>query len=144
MHSKTFGQLMYNNTEFNLLKSDDEKRLVFGWASVSIHVNGEQLIDHQGDMIDPDDLEDMAYTYVLEFRDSGEEHRPNLRQKAKMVESCVFTEEKQHAIGIPPGIIGVGWWVGFKVHDDAAWEKIKSGQYSMFSIQGTATRIPVE
>ncbi len=129
---------------FNILKSDDEKRLVFGWANVSIRTDGEQIEDLQEDLIDPEDLEEAAYEYVLNFRDSGEEHNPDLRKKATLVESCVFTEEKQKAIGIPEGNVPIGWWVGFKVHDDDAWEKIKDGTYKMFSIEGTATRIPLE
>ena len=127
---------------FKILKSKD-KRLVFGWASVSITANGELLQDLQNDSIAPDDLETAAYEYVLQFRDGGEEHQPNLRRKAKLVESCVFTEEKQEALGIPPGILPVGWWIGFYVEDDDAWEKIKNGTYQMFSIEGTATRIPI-
>ena len=127
---------------FKILKSKD-KRLVFGWASVSITADGELLQDLQNDSIAPDDLETAAYEYVLQFRDGGEEHQPNLRRKAKLVESCVFTEEKQEALGIPPGILPVGWWIGFYVEDNDAWEKIKNGTYQMFSIEGTATRIPI-
>ena len=129
--------------DFKILKSKD-KRLVFGWASVSITADGELLQDLQNDSIAPDDLETAAYEYVLQFRDGGEEHQPNLRRKAKLVESCVFTEEKQEALGIPLGILPVGWWIGFYVEDNDAWEKIKNGTYQMFSIEGTATRIPIE
>lgn len=129
--------------DFALFKSDDDKRLVFGWASISMTVDGEQLEDRQQDIIDPDDLESAAYEYVLNFRDAGEEHIPTLRKKARLVESCVFTEEKQKAIGIPAGILPVGWWIGFYVDDDMAWEKIKDGTYKMFSIEGKANRIPV-
>lgn len=128
---------------FTVLKSKDEKRLVFGWASVSLSVAGEPIQDSQQDIIDPEDLEAAAYEYVLYFRDGGEEHAPDLRQKARLIESCVFTQEKQRAIGIPPGILPVGWWIGFHVDDDAAWEKIKDGTYRMFSIEGTASRIPL-
>lgn len=38
----------------------------------------------------------------------------------------------------------VGWWIGFRVTDDDVWEKVKSGEYSMFSIGGTAIREEVE
>ena len=128
---------------FTIIKTDD-KRLVFGWASVSITVEGEQLEDRQKDMIDPEDLEDAAYEYVLKFRDTGEEHISTMRKKGKLVESCVFTAEKQKAMGIPEGILPVGWWIGFKIEDDAAWEKVKNGTYKMFSIEGKAHRVPVE
>lgn len=129
---------------YTIVKTDDDKRLVFGWASVSITVEGEQVEDHQKDLIDPEDLEEAAYEYVLNFRDTGEEHIPTLRKKGKLVESCVFTAEKQKAMGIPPGIVPVGWWIGFKIEDDDAWEKVKNGTYKMFSIEGKANREPVE
>lgn len=139
----TFDEILKGHYPFQILKSED-KRLVFGWASVSMTVEGEPLEDRQSDTIDPDELEQAAYEYVLNFRDAGEEHIPALRKKARLVESCVFTEEKQRAIGIPPGILPVGWWIGFYVDDDQAWEKIKDGTYRMFSIEGTGRRVPIE
>ena len=129
---------------FSVFKTSDDQRLVFGWASVSITVEGEQLEDHHKDLIDPEDLEAAAYEYVLHFRDSGEEHNPSLRKKGKLVESCVFTAEKQKAMGIPEGIVPIGWWIGFKIEDDDAWKKVKNGTYKMFSIEGKANRVPVE
>ena len=133
-----------HENEYTVMKTDDDKRLVFGWASISITVDGEQLEDRQQDMIDPEDLEEAAYEYVLNFRDTGEEHISTMRKKGKLVESCVFTAEKQKAMGIPEGTIPVGWWIGFKIDDDAAWEKVKNGTYRMFSIEGRANREPVE
>lgn len=134
---------METQESFSVYKTDDDKRLVFGWASVSITVDGEQLEDRQKDMIDPEDLEEAAYDYVLNFRDTGEEHIPTMRKKGKLVESCVFTVEKQKAMGIPDGVLPVGWWIGFKIEDDDAWERVKNGTYKMFSIEGRANREPV-
>lgn len=132
------------DTSFKITKADDDKRLVFGWALVSATSDGKQIIDHQGDIVDQDELEEGAYEYVLNFRDAGEEHIASLRKKARMVESVVFTEEKLKAMGIPQGIVPYGWWIGFYVDDDDAWKKIKSGEYSMFSIEGKAVREPVD
>lgn len=129
---------------FSVFKTNDDKRLVFGWASVAITVDGEQLEDRQQDMIDPEDLESAAYEYVLNFRDAGEEHIPSMRKKGKLIESCVFTAEKQKAMGLPEGILPVGWWIGFKIDDDDAWERVRNGTYQMFSIEGKAQREPVE
>ena len=129
---------------FDIFKTDDDKRLVFGWASISMTVDGELLEDRQHDMIEPEDLEEAVYEYVLNFRDTGEEHIPTMRKKGKLVESCVFTEEKQRAMGIPAGTLPIGWWIGFKIEDDTAWEKVKNGTYRMFSIEGRANRVPVE
>ena len=133
-----------HENNYTITKMDEDKRLVFGWASVSIRADGQQLEDLQEDMIDPEDLEESAYEFVLNFRDTGELHNPNLRKKGKLVESCVFTEEKQRAMGLPEGILPVGWWIGFKIEDDAAWEKVKNGTYKMFSVEGKAQRVPVE
>lgn len=146
MPASTFDEIINQTTQndISIYKTDDEKRLVFGWASISITVEGEQLEDRQKDMIDPEVLEEAAYEYVLHFRDTGEEHIPTMRKKGKLVESCVFTEEKQRAMGIPEGILPVGWWIGFYIEDDDAWERVKNGTYKMFSIEGKAERHPVE
>ena len=117
---------------------------MFGWASIAVTVDGTQLEDRQHDVIDPEDLEEAAYEYVLHFRDAGEEHAESLRKKGRLVESCVLTREKQAAMGIPEGAVPEGWWIGFRIDDDAAWEKVKDGTYRMFSIEGTAERTPVE
>lgn len=130
--------------DFAIYKADDDKRLVFGWASISITADGEQLEDRQKDMIDPEVLEEAAYEYVLKFRDTGEEHIPTMRKKGKLVESCVLTAEKQKAMGIPEGTLPIGWWIGFKIEDDDAWARVKNGTYKMFSIEGKANREPVE
>ena len=132
------------NNDFSIYKTDEDKRLVFGWASIALTVDGQQLEDRQKDIIDPEDLEEAAYEYVLNFRDTGEEHIPTMRKKGKLVESCVLTAEKQKAMGIPEGILPVGWWIGFKIEDDDAWNRVKSGHYRMFSIEGKANRLPVE
>lgn len=131
-------------TSFHITKADDDKRLVFGWALVSATSDGQQIIDHQGDIVDQDELEEGAYEYVLNFRDAGEEHIGSLRKKARMVESVVFTEEKLKAMGIPQGTVPYGWWIGFYVDDDKTWELIKNGTYKMFSIEGKAVREPVD
>ena len=138
------GRESTHENDYTIMKTDDDKRLVFGWASIAVTADGEQLEDLQHDMIDPEDLEETVYEYVLNFRDTGEQHNPNLRKKGKLVESCVFTVEKQKAMGLPEGILPVGWWIGFKIEDDEAWEKVKNRTYKMFSIEGKAQRVPVE
>lgn len=122
-------------------KSDDDKRLAFGWANVSITAGGKEIVDWQDDMIDPEELENAAYKFVEFYREGGEMHERG--GCAVLVESVVFTEEKMAAMGIEKGTLPVGWWIGFHVTDDEVWEKIKSGEYSMFSIEGQAERVEV-
>jgi len=145
MGAKTFNQIAKARErprEFAIMKSDDDKRLVFGWANVAIRADGEQIVDWQEDIIDPEDLEKAAYDYVADFGTAGEMHvRGGV---GRVVESAVFTKEKAAALGIPPEVLPEGWWIGFRIDDDEVWEKIKSGEYSMFSIGGKGTRIPQE
>ena len=63
---------------------------------------------------------------------------------AYLIESVVFTDEKVAVMGIPEGVLPVGWWIGFQVTDPEVWEKVKNGTYSMFSIEGEAERVEVK
>lgn len=127
---------------FRIQKVDEDKRLVFGWASVSVTVDGTLVEDLQEDMIEPDVLEAAAYKFAELYRDGGEMHERT--GVGVMVESVVLTVEKQAAMGIPAETLPVGWWIGFRITDDDVWEKVKSGEYNMFSIGGTAIREAVE
>lgn len=59
---------------------------------------------------------------------------------AELVESIIFTPEKLKALGLPKDSLKTSWWIGFYVTDDEVWKKVKSGEYSMFSIEGKAFR----
>ena len=124
---------------FKIQKSDDDKRLAFGWASVAQYTNGISVVDSQKDIIEPQELEQAAYNFVRFYREGGEIHKRG--DCAVLIESMVFTPEKTKALGIPDGTLpAVGWWIGFYVTDDEVWEKVKSGEYLMFSIEGEAIR----
>lgn len=123
------------------MKSDDEKMLAFGWASVSMRVDGELVEDWQNDIVEPEELERAAYDYVLLYREGGEMHERG--GAAVLIESIVFTEEKMRVMGISIGTLPVGWWIGFKVTDKDVWNKVKDGTYNMLSIEGEAERIEV-
>lgn len=125
--------------KFKIMKSDDDKMLAFGWASVSMRVDGELIEDWQKDIVEPEELERAAYEFVELYREGGEMHERG--GAAVLIESIVFTEEKMQAIGIPTGTLPIGWWIGFKVLDKDVWEKVKSGEYPMFSIEGEAERV---
>lgn len=121
----------------NIMKADPDQHLIFGWASV-VEKDGKAIIDKQGDIIPVAELENAAYEFALNSRDGGDMHART--GVAKLVESMVFTKEKQTALGIDLG--QVGWWVGFKVHDTELWAAHKRGERPEFSIGGAA--IPVE
>jgi len=121
-----------------IAKAEKAKQLVFGWLSVAIDADGKPVVDHEGDIIPPEELEQAAYDFVLYSRQAGEMHEKI--GIGRLVESMVFTEEKIKALGIPEGTLPIGWWVGFKIDDLDVWEKIESGEYRAFSIGGTAER----
>ena len=50
MGAQTFNQITKAQLEqpphkLTVMKSDDERRLVFGWANVAVRVDGEQIVD---------------------------------------------------------------------------------------------------
>jgi hypothetical protein len=126
---------------FNIAKSDDDKRQAFGWANVAIRKDGTQIKDYQEDIVDPEELEGAVYEYVKFYREGGEMHERG--GSAVMIESVMLTKQKMAAMGIPEGTVPEGWWIGFEVTDDEVWKKVKDKTYSMFSIEGTAQRVPV-
>lgn len=145
MAAKTYRQMAEESGRphrFTVMKSDDGRRLVFGWANVAFRTDGGQIVDWQQDAIDAEDLEKAAYDYVADFGGAGEMHRRG--GVGRVVESVVFTKEKADALGIRRDALPQGWWIGFKITDDGVWEKIKSGEYAMFSIEGRAVREPME
>lgn len=129
----------YFSVSGTVYKLDEEKQIVYGFASV-IEVDGEQLVDKHGDVIEEDDLIEAAHTFMSEYRSGKEMHKG--ADVGEVVESIVFTKDLQKALGIDLG--GVGWFVGYKVHKKEVWEKVKSGELAMFSIGGTATKETIE
>lgn len=117
-------------------KVDKDRQLVFGWASI-VEKGGKAVSDLQGDEISEEELEKAAYSYVLESRLGGEMHK-RTKGVGRIVESIVFTKEKQDALGIDLG--KSGWWIGFKIDDTEVWKKVKDGTYPMFSIHGRGNR----
>ena len=127
--------------EFDIEKTDEDQRLVFGWLSVAKDENGNSILDLQDDVIDPEDLEKAAITYALESREAGKSHIKTTGI-GKMIMSIVTTKEIQKAMGIPKGIVPEGWFIGYKIIDDETWDLVKSGDYKGFSIGGTGKRVP--
>lgn len=134
-------------------KVNTDKRLVFGWCSIS-KVNGQEVYDLQGDYVPIETTEDAAYRYMLHSRKGGDMHRRVTKHAfgvkdeplhtADLVESIVVTKEKLDAWGLTEEQLPLGWWVGFKVNDDAQWADVKAGKRPAFSIHGSGVRVPVE
>lgn len=139
---KPVSDILEKAEDFNLtadiLKSDNDQRLVYGWASI-IYENGEPVTDSQGDIIAEDDLLEAAHNYISQYREAKAMHEGD--QIGEVVESLVFTADVQKALGIDLG--KVGWFIGMKINDDVIWESVKSGSLAMFSIGGRGIRVEI-
>jgi len=132
--------------EGTISKVDPDQRQAFGWASVT-ELNGEEVVDLQGDTMTTDELEKAAYNYVLDSRVGGAMHerlsKDAPRQIGTLIESMVFTDEKIAKMGLPE-TTPRGWWIGFQVEKgpagDEAWDKVKKGKYTSFSVHGVGKR----
>ena len=126
---------MTKNIEGQVLKTDDEQRLVFGWASV-ITEKGEPVVDRQGDVIKADTLVRAVNKFMEEVRIGKTMHSGE--QIGVVVHSWPITDEICKSCGIQSE--REGWLVAFKVYDDNVWADVKSGKLAAFSIGGRATK----
>lgn len=132
-----------DNVKINVsIEKTSDQGLVSGWANVARNADGTIPLDWQGDIIRPEVLEKAAIDFMLQYRDSGEMHRGT--SKGTVVESIVLTKDKQAALGIPDGVVPEGWFITVKINDPEVFEKVKSGRYRMFSIQGHGKRVPIQ
>lgn len=122
-----------------IFKLDEEKRLVWGWASV-VTEGGESVVDRQGDVIEVDELQRAVHKFMTDYRVGGNMH--DELGIGTVVESIVLTKQVQDALGIDLG--REGWFVGLKVDNDAVWKRVKSGELRAFSIGGSGTRTAIE
>jgi len=118
-----------------ILKADDEQRVVWGWASV-ISENGVPVVDQHGDVIKSETLMKAATEFMLSVRLTKEMHMGG--KVGEFVHSFPLTKEIAAAFGISSD--REGWIVACKVYDDKTWEKVKSGELKAFSIGGRAKR----
>lgn len=125
--------------DFKLSKSNEDKLLVSGWANVSVNANGSIPMDWQDDIIPIDVLEKAAIQFMLDYRGSGVDHVGDA--KGVVVESIVFTKEKQQALGIPEGCVPEGWFITVKLASKELFKAVQDGKYRMFSIQGAYRKI---
>ena len=144
--SKAVAEQQVWALEGEILKADEDKMQVFGWASI-VEKAGETETDGEGDQIGPEDLEAGLHRFMLESREAGDRHaRIGV---GKLIEGIVFTGEKQKAIveslkaqGIDAqmDLKSVGAWVGFQIEDEQVWKDVKAGKLKSFSIGGHGVR----
>lgn len=123
----------------SIVRKDERRRVVYGWAYQSEGADGVQVVDHSGETIDIDELEKAMHGFMKSSRESGENH--NGEDVGNVVVECiVFTKEKLEAMGLEAGSVPLGAWIGVEV-SAATFAKVMSGELTMFSIEGTADRV---
>jgi hypothetical protein len=125
----------------DIVRKDADQHRVFGYASVAVTKEGDALIDLQGDLIAIEDLEEAAYDHVLHFHVGGEMHAGEA--SSHLIESMVFTPEKLAKMGIPSGMVPLGWWMGMQV-PPSLFSRVRDGSRLMFSIEGSGVREPLK
>jgi hypothetical protein len=126
---------MTKNIEGKILKTDDEQRMVYGWASV-VTEDGEAVVDRQGDVIEAATLVKAVNEFMEHVRVGKAMHTGE--QVGTVVHSLPITKEIGDALGIQSN--REGWVVAYKVFDDAVWNMVKSGELAAFSIGGRAMK----
>jgi hypothetical protein len=118
-------------SDAEIIKMDDEQRVVYGWASV-VTEDDQPVVDTQGDVISPSEMEKMANDFMLDVRKAKAMHEGD--QVGEVIHSMPLTKELMKAFDIFSD--KEGWMVGFKIYDDDTWEDVKNGRFSGLSIGG--------
>jgi len=121
--------------EGQILKTDEEQRIVYGWASV-ITEKGERVVDRQGDVIEAETLVKAVNEFMEHVRVGKTMHTGE--QTGTVIHSLPITKEIGDSLGIQSD--REGWIVAYKVYDDEVWDQVKSGKLAAFSIGGRAIK----
>jgi len=131
----TVSEATKAESDFKVVKVDDEQRIIYGWASVT-KVDDELVVDRQGDVIETDTLHKAVNDFMENVRVGKLMHQGE--QVGQIIHSFPVSKEIMGALGIQTE--KEGWITGYKVYDDALWEDVKSGKYAAFSIGGAAIK----
>lgn len=120
---------------FEFTKADATGAYVRGWASV-VSVDGKQVEDAQGDIVEIDVLRTAAHQFITDQRVAKAMHRGG--QVGEVVESMIIDDDIAKALGISDG--RRGWFIGMRVDDEGIRKRVRSGELRAFSIGGRGTR----
>ncbi len=103
-----------------------------------------ETVDTQGDIYSEEAVRLAAFDYMARFSNgsgqTGLQHKGRLYTEVALVESYVAPVEFK----IGDKLIRRGTWLmGWRILDAELWRKIKAGEYTGFSIGGTARKTPL-
>jgi DNA adenine methylase len=118
-----------------VLKAEDrgEQRFVLGV------VLEPETVDAQEDIYSAEEVRKVAHRFLEEFRGLGLMHQVPVNGQVKIVESYVALDDMR--VGGEDVKKGT-WLLGVHVLSDELWAKVKSGDFTGFSIGGSARRYP--
>lgn len=127
-------------------KVDDERRLVYAWASIARKADGTLPHDSQGDVIDTPEAEqaweDAFYDFLPRAATADDMHTDF--DVAQIVGGVVTTPELAKALSIPDGTLPTGALIVVRVpktpRGDALWSDIRTGKRKMMSIVASVSR----
>jgi hypothetical protein len=123
------------NYTINIIKSDEEKRLVYGI------VYSPNQIDAHGDFATADEIEKAMELFMKASNTNAIDTQHNLQIAENcFIRECWIVKEND---AVFPDEIGA-WAVCIKVDNEYVWEKVKSGEYTGLSMYGFANKVPVE
>lgn len=126
-------ECMKKSVYAEIIKADDEKRLVYG---VVLEPDG---VDAQNDTISKDEIERAAHVYLKDSRTVGDSHK-KVAKAAHVVESYIApTDFELGGQNVKQGT----WVMVVKIDDDDTWNRVKNHELTGFSIGGFSKRIPV-
>lgn len=111
---------------------------IYGWASV-VDDGARLVVDHDGDIIPPDELERAAAKALGAPLDV--DHRKV--EIGRISESMWIDPAKRVALGVPPEG-PTGWWIGGEVTDAATIARVESGELRELSMRFQRRRVPLD
>lgn len=127
----------------SIRKVNKTKRLVTAITNRTARADGTPYVDHDGDVIDIDNLEDV---FISSFFDEGVAKggagwMHKVGGLGDIVMWFTVNRDERETLGLGPGDeMGL---VKFRVRDDELWRRIESGELTEVSIEGTGTREPI-
>jgi len=123
---------------FSFEKADVTGRYVRGWANV-VEIDGEPVVDVQGDIIAMDEMRKSAHDFIANAREAKAMHDGD--RIGDVVESVIIDDDFAKVHGVTHK--KRGWWIGMEVHDPAVRKRVASGELRSFSIGGSGKRTEI-
>ncbi len=122
-----------------LIKTDDEQRKI--WAVVL----EPDTVDHQGDSISAEEIQKAAHNFMTDYVCGDAEMGLDHEETTPEVVICESYIAPSRFRAINGQAIQKGSWiVCSQILDENIWKKVKSGEFTGYSIGGVGTRVPVE